>query len=67
VSYIIIDNLINKSLSFKTIITKVAFITASIASLMINSTCFIFGLPLGTLILAHILVKCHLEAFVALP
>jgi hypothetical protein len=57
----------NKSLSFRAIITKVTFVTASVASLILDSTCFILGLPLGTFILAHVLVKCHLEAFVALP
>jgi hypothetical protein len=66
VSYIIIDNLINESLSFRTILTKVTFITASVASLMIDSTCFILELSLGTFNLAHVLVKCHLEVFVAL-
>jgi hypothetical protein len=34
---------------------------------MLDSTFFVLGLPLGTFILAHVLVKCHLEAFVALP
>jgi hypothetical protein len=67
VSYIIIDNLMNKSLSFRTILTKVTFATASIASLMLDSICFILELPLGTFILSHVLVKWHLEAFVALP
>jgi hypothetical protein len=67
VSHIIIDNLMNKSLSFKTILTKVTFVTTSVASLMFDSTCFVLGLPLGTFILVHVLVKCHLEAFVALP
>jgi hypothetical protein len=66
VSYIIIDNLMNESLSFRTILTKVTFVRASIASLMLDSTCFVFGLHLGTFILAHVLVKWHLEAFVAL-
>jgi hypothetical protein len=65
VSYIIIDNLMNESLSFRTILTKVTFIMASVASLMLDSTCFVLGL--GTFILAHVLVKCHFEAFVALP
>jgi hypothetical protein len=44
----------------------VIFITVSVASLMLDSTCFLLGLSLGTFILAHVLVKCHLEAFVAL-
>jgi hypothetical protein len=57
----------NKSLSFKTILTKVTFVTTSVASLMLDSTCFILGLSLATFILAHVLVKCHLKAFVALP
>jgi hypothetical protein len=66
VSYIIIDNLMNESLIFMTILTKVAFVMASVASLMLDSTCFVLGLPLGTFILDHVHVKCHLEAFVAL-
>jgi hypothetical protein len=57
----------NKSLSFRAIITKVTFVMVSVASLILDSTCFILGLPLGTFILAHVFVKCHLEAFVALP
>jgi hypothetical protein len=64
--YIIIENLINESLSFKTILTKMTFVTTSVAGLMIDSTCFVLGLPLGTFFLAHILFKCHFEAFVAL-
>jgi uncharacterized integral membrane protein len=64
---IIIDNLLNKSLNFKTILTKVTFVMTSVASLMLDYTCFVLELPLGTFILAHVLVKCHLEAFVALP
>jgi hypothetical protein len=67
VRYIIIVNLMNESLSFRTILTKVAFVTASIASLRLDSTYFVLGLPLGTFILAHVLIKCHFEAFVALP
>jgi hypothetical protein len=62
VSYIIIANLMNESLSFMTILTKVTFVTASVASLMIHSTCFVFGLTLGTFILAHVLVKYHLSS-----
>jgi hypothetical protein len=57
----------DESLSFETILTKVTFTTASVASLMLDSTSFVLGLPLGTFILAHVLVKCHFEAFVALP
>jgi hypothetical protein len=64
--YIIIDNIMNESLSFRTILTKVTFITGSVASLMLDSTCFILRLPLGTFILAHVLVKCYFEAFIAL-
>jgi hypothetical protein len=67
VRYIIIDNLLNESLSFRTILTKVTFVTISVASLMLDSISFVIGLPLGTFILAHVLVKCHLEVFVALP
>jgi hypothetical protein len=57
----------NESLGFRIIITNVTFVTVSVASLMFDFTCFVFGLPLGTFILAHVLVKCHLKAFVALP
>jgi hypothetical protein len=64
--YIIIDNLMNEGLSFRTIFTKVIFVTASVPSLMLDSTYFVLGLPLGTLILSHVPVKCHFEAFVAL-
>jgi hypothetical protein len=66
VRYISLDNLMNERLSFSTILTKVTFVTISVASLMLDSTCFVLGLPLGTFILAYILVKCHLEAFVTL-
>jgi hypothetical protein len=44
----------------------VTFVTTSVASLMLDSTCFDVGLPLGTFTLAHVLIKCHFEAFVAL-
>jgi hypothetical protein len=64
--YIFIDNLTNKSLSFRTILTKVTFVTISVASLIFDSTCFVLGLSLGTFILTHVFVKCHLEVFVAL-
>jgi hypothetical protein len=57
----------NESLSFRIILTKLTFVMASVASLMLDSTCFVPGLPLGTFIIAHVLIKCHLEAFVALP
>jgi hypothetical protein len=67
VCYIIIDNLMNESLSFRAILTKMTFVMASVASLMLDSTYFVFALPLGTFILTHVLVKCHLEAFVTLP
>jgi hypothetical protein len=63
---IIIDSLMNESLSFRTILTKVTFVTISVASLMLYSTCFILGFPLGTFILTHVLVKYHFEAFVPL-
>jgi hypothetical protein len=64
--YTIIVNLMNESLSFRAIITKVTFVTVSVASLMLHSTCFVLRLPLTTFILAHVLVKCHFKAFVAL-
>jgi hypothetical protein len=57
----------NESLSFRAILTKVTFVTISVASLMLDSTYFVLELPLGTFILAHVLVKCHFKAFVALP
>jgi hypothetical protein len=66
VRYVSFDNLMNERLSFRTILTKMTFITASVASLMLDSTCFVLGLPFGTFILPHVLIKCHLEAFVAL-
>jgi hypothetical protein len=64
--YIIIDNLMNESLSFRIIFTKMTFVMVSVASLMLDSTCSILGLLIGTFILAHVLVKFHFEAFVAL-
>jgi hypothetical protein len=57
----------NESLSFRTILTKVTFVTVSVAYLMLDPTCFVLGFSLGTFILTHVLVKCHLEDFVALP
>jgi hypothetical protein len=51
---------------FRTILTKVTFVTSSVAYLMIDPTCFVLEMPLGTFIFLHVLVKCHLEAFVAL-
>jgi hypothetical protein len=57
----IIDNLMNESLSFWTILTKVTFVTVSVASLILYSTCFVLVLPLGTFILSHVLVKCTLK------
>jgi hypothetical protein len=56
----------NESLRFSIILTKVTFVIVSVASLMLDSTCFVIGLPLGTFIIAHVLVNCHFEAFVAL-
>jgi hypothetical protein len=64
--YIKFDNLMNKSLIFRTILTKVKFITASVAYLMLDPTCFVLRMPLDTFIHPHVLVKYHLEAFVAL-
>jgi hypothetical protein len=34
---------------------------------MLDPTCFVLEMPLGTFILPHVLIKCHLEAFLALP
>jgi hypothetical protein len=56
----------NESLSFRTILTKVTFLTTSVVSLVFDSTCFVLELPLGTFILAHVLVECHFGAFLAL-
>jgi hypothetical protein len=53
-------------LNFRIIFTKMTFVTVSVVSLMLESTCFILGLSLGTFILAHMLVKCHFKASVAL-
>jgi hypothetical protein len=39
--YIILDNLMNKSLSLRTILTKVTVVTVSVASLMLDSTYFV--------------------------
>jgi hypothetical protein len=64
--YVIIDNLMNESLSIRIILTKVTFVTTSVASLMFNSTCFVLRLPLDIFILAHVPLKCHFEAFVVL-
>jgi hypothetical protein len=66
VRYISIDNLMPESLSFSTILTKLTFVTTSVASLMLDSTCFVLGFLLSTFFLAHVLVKCHFEAFVVL-
>jgi hypothetical protein len=66
IRYKIIDNLMNESLSFRTILTKVTLVTASVVGLILNSTCFVLGFPLATFILAHVLAKCHFEVFVAL-
>jgi hypothetical protein len=69
--YIKFDNPMNECLSFRTILTKVTskvtFITSSVAYLMLDPTYFVLGMPLGTFILPHVLIKCHLEAFIALP
>jgi hypothetical protein len=56
----------NESLSFRIILTKETYVTASVASLILDSICFVLELPLGTFILTHVLVKCHFEDFVAL-
>jgi hypothetical protein len=64
--YIIIFNFMDESLSFREILTKVTFVTVSVASLMLDSTCLVLRFPLGTFILAHILVKCHFKEFIAL-
>jgi hypothetical protein len=65
--YINFENLMNEILSFRTILTKVTIVTASVAYLMLDPTFFVLGMPLDTFILPHVLVKCHLKAFVALP
>jgi hypothetical protein len=46
VRYISLDNLMNERLSFRTILTKVTFVTIGVASLMLDSICFVLGLPL---------------------
>jgi hypothetical protein len=57
--YIIINNLMNESLSFRAMLTKVIFVTTSVASLIPDSTCFVLGLPFGTFFLAHVLLYFH--------
>jgi hypothetical protein len=64
--YINFDNLMNESLSFRIILTKVTFVITSVVYLMLDPTGFVLGIALGTFILPHVLVKCHLKAFVAL-
>jgi hypothetical protein len=64
--YINFGNLMNESLSFKIILTKVTFVTVSVAYLMLDSTCFVLRMPFDTFILSHVLIKCRLEVFVAL-
>jgi hypothetical protein len=64
--YIIIDNFMNESLSFRAILTKVNFVAASVASLMLDSICFVLGLPFGISILAHVLVTRQFKVFIAL-
>jgi hypothetical protein len=56
----------NESLSFRAFLTKVTFVMASVVNLMLDPTCFVLGLPLDTFILTHVIIKCHLEGFVAL-
>jgi hypothetical protein len=56
----------NERLNFRTILTKMTFITVSVAGLMLDSICFVLGFPIGTFILAHVFVMCHFKAFVAL-
>jgi hypothetical protein len=51
----------NESLSIRTILTKVTFLMANVASLMFDSICFVFGLPFGTFILAHVLSSATLK------
>jgi hypothetical protein len=64
--YIRLDSLMNKRLSFRTMLTKMTFVMTSVAGLMLDSTCFVLGLPFGTFIPAHVLVKFHFKAFIAL-
>jgi hypothetical protein len=56
----------NERLSFRTILTNMTFVMTSVGSLILASTFFVLGLPVGTFILAHVLVKCHFKSFVAL-
>jgi hypothetical protein len=65
VRYISLANLMNERLSFRTILIKMTFVTATVSGLVLDSTCFILGLPLGTFILAHVLVKCQFKVFIA--
>jgi hypothetical protein len=56
----------NERLSFRTMLTKMTFVMASVAGLMLDYTCFVLGLPFGTFIPAHVVVKFHFKAFIAL-
>jgi hypothetical protein len=56
----------NEILSFRTMLTKMTFVMASVAGLMLDSTYFVLGLPFGTFIPAHVVVKFHFKAFIAL-
>jgi hypothetical protein len=58
--------IINESLRFRTILTKVTFVMTGVASLMLDFTCFILRLSLVTFIIANALIKCHFKTFVAL-
>jgi hypothetical protein len=65
--YINFDNLMNESLSFKTILTKVTFVTVSVAYLILDSTCFVLGMPLGTFILLMCLSSATLNPLLHCP
>jgi hypothetical protein len=54
------------SLSFRIILTNVTFVTTSVASLILDSSCFVFGFPFSASTLGHVSLKCCFEVFVAL-
>jgi hypothetical protein len=51
----------NEGLSFRTIVTKVTFVMASVVNLMLGFTCLVLGLLVSTFIFAHVLVKSTLK------
>jgi hypothetical protein len=49
------------SLNFRIILTNVTFVTTSVASLILDSSCFVFGFPFSASTLGHVSLKCCLK------